>query len=59
MSAHAYGAKGAAFGEARHDLQDGVTVDAEVAVEVGDGAGLAEMFDAKARGAVAVDGAEP
>ena len=39
--------------------QDAVGVDAVVAVEVGDRAGLAEMLDAERPRAVAVHGAEP
>src|SRR5436309_745077 len=40
-------------------VDDGVRVDAEMAVEVGDRAGLAEMLDTERLLPVAVDAAEP
>ena len=40
-------------------VYDGVGVDLEVAVEVGDGAGLADVFDAAGGGPVAGHGADP
>src|SRR4051794_608296 len=48
-----------AGGEAFGRIDDGVGVDAVVAVEVGDGAGLAELLDAERLDAMAADAAEP
>src|SRR3954468_21932457 len=48
-----------AGGEAFGRIDDGVGVDAVVAVEVGDGAGLAELLDAERLNAMAADTAEP
>src|SRR3954452_853201 len=48
-----------AGGEAFGRIDDGVGVDAVVAVEVGDGASLAELLDAERLDAVATDAAEP
>src|SRR5260221_1678963 len=49
------GADGQGFG----GIDDGVGVDAVVAVEVADRAGLAELLDAERLDAVAADAAEP
>src|SRR5512143_1115057 len=49
------GAGGEAFGR----IDDGVGIDAVVAVEVGNRAGLAELLDAERLDAVAADAAEP
>src|SRR5262249_46381404 len=49
----------AARGEGGGGRDDGVGVDAVVAIEVGDRAGLPEMLDPERAHAVAVDGAEP
>ncbi|GCC48310.1 hypothetical protein chiPu_0032226, partial [Chiloscyllium punctatum] len=45
--------------DAFRSIDDGVGVDAVVPVEVGDGAGLAEMLDAERLEAVAAHAAEP
>src|SRR5437773_687104 len=50
---------GGADGEAFRRIDDGVGVEAVVAVEVVNGAGLAEMLDAERLDAVAADAAEP
>src|SRR5690242_3783379 len=48
-----------ACGQAFGGVDDGVGVDAVVAVEIADGAGLAEMFDAERLDAMAAHAAEP
>src|SRR5215471_14564053 len=50
---------GCARGQALGGIDDGVGVDAIVAIEVVDGAGLAEMFDAERLDAMAAHAAEP
>lgn len=40
-------------------VHDGIRIDLVVPVQVGDGAGLAEVFDAEGGGHVAGDGADP
>src|SRR5215471_7382575 len=50
---------GCARGQALGGIDDGVGVDAIVAIEVVDGAGLAEMFDAERLDAVTAHAAEP
>lgn len=48
-------AQGASLGHASDDFEDGMTVDAEMVVKIGDGSGLAKMLDTEANGFLAVD----
>src|SRR5689334_14848512 len=52
-------ADGTAGGDGLGGADDGLGVDAVVAVEIGDGAGLAKVLDAKGADAMTVNGAQP